>query len=330
MSLAVLTVLSPMAFGQSAAQNIVKSGDYVTLSGEGIDPDDDSLSISWKQTGGEAVSLSSTTEAEPSFVAPEVENGKVKILTFELTVTDPYGGVDIDTIKLTVMPRNQGPTADAGPDQSVEKGDEVTLQGDGFDPDGDPLIYRWSQIDGPVVEIDDPDRQNPTFDTSTISRSTGTLRFQLTVTDGYGGIARDSVVVKVTAGPPTLISADAGRDQTVNEGANVKLDGTCTDKLNREMTYSWTQTLGPFVALSSTADADPTFVAPEISNDAIVPTAFRLTCYVDGAGTATDVVIIRVNPVNDDPTADAGPDKESLSTRIVYLTGSGSDQTVTC
>lgn len=324
----VLGGLSPTALGASysPAQNVVKSGDFVTLSGEGVDPDDDSLTIFWKQIGGETVNLlPSANVAEPTFQAPEVENGKVKILTFELTVKDPYGGVDTDIIKVTVMPRNQPPTANAGSDQTAEKGDEVTLQGSGTDPDGDPLTYRWSQIDGPIVDLDDPNSQSPTLDTSQMSRSTGTLRYQLTVTDGFGGIAKDTVVIKVLAGKPTLISADAGRDQTVDEGKTVQLDGTCNDKLGRDLSYTWTQTLGPFADLSSTADADPTFVAPEIPNGAIVPLAFRFTCdAAEGGGTATDVVIIRVRPVNDAPTADAGPDKETLSHRIVYLSGIGS------
>ena len=330
LTLIVLSSLSPSALGATSytpAQNIVKSGDFVTLQGEGVDPDDDSLTIMWRQTGGQQVTLMpSTGVAEPTFQAPEVENGKVIILTFELTVKDPYGGVDTDIIKITVMPRNQPPTANAGSDQTVEKGDEVTLRGSGTDPDGDPLTYRWSQIDGPIVDLDDPNSSSPTLDTSAMTRSSGTLRYQLTVTDGFGGLARDTVIIKVTAGKPTLISANAGTDKTVNEGQTVQLDGICTDKLNRDLSYTWTQTLGPFADLSSTADADPTFVAPEIPNGAIVVLAFRFTCdAAEGGGTATDIVLIRVRPVNDDPTADAGPDKETMSFRILYLSGSGSD-----
>lgn len=322
-----ITTIAVAQAAYTPPQNIVKSGDFVTLSGEGVDPDDDSLTIFWNQIGGEKVTLlPSPNVAEPTFQAPEVENGKVKILTFELTVEDPYGGVDTDIIRITVMPRNQPPTANAGPDQTIEKGDEATLQGSGSDPDGDPLTYRWLQLDGPIVDLDNPNSQNPTLDTSQMSRSTGTLRYQLTVSDGFGGIATDMVVIKVVTGQPTLISADAGSDQTVDEGKTVQLGGTCTDKLNREMSYTWTQTLGPFADLSSTADPDPTFVAPEIPNGSVVPLAFRFTCNAaEGGGTATDVVIIRVKPVNDAPTADAGPDKETASFRILYLAGSGSD-----
>ncbi len=331
MALLVVSMVVSPAFAavtpsNESVQNIAKSGDYVTLTGEGIDPDDDSLTISWAQVGGEEVELTpSNTVAEPTFKAPEVENGKVKILTFELSVEDPYGEIDTDLIKVTIMPRNQPPTADAGLDQAVEKGDEVTLDGSGTDPDGDFLTYHWSQIDGPVVELDDPSSQNPSFDTSSVIRSTGIFRFQLSVFDGFGGMARDAVIIKMTAGKPTLISAAAGPDQIVDEGETVQLDGVCSDKLDRETNYSWVQTLGPFVELSSNADPDPTFTAPEIPNGSIVPTAFRLTCTVDGGGTSTDIVIVRVRPINDGPLADAGPDKNTASNRFVYLTGSGSD-----
>ena len=306
--------------------NIAKSGDIVTLSGQGIDPDDDTLTISWKQVGGEDVELTpSNTVAEPSFKAPDVQNGKAKILSFELTVTDPYGEVGKSVVKVTVLPRNQSPTADAGADQTVTKGDQVTLNGSGTDPEGDSLTYRWSQVDGPTVSIDDPTSQSPSFDTSDVIRSSAIFKFQLAVFDGFGGSATDTVLVKMNAAKATLITANAGPDQTVDEKSTVQLDGTCDDKLNRSLTMTWTQTLGPAVELSSTADSSVTFTAPEVPNGPLVPSAFRFTCQADGGGTATDVVLIKIKPVNESPSALAGNDKITMSNRIVYLNGDGTD-----
>ncbi len=326
LTLAIFSLMVPLAMQTAQAQNIARAGEIITLTGEGIDPDNDDLTITWEQISGEKVKLSpSNKAAEPTFTAPSVANGEVKILKFRLTVEDPFGEVDTAIVSVSVVPENLPPTADAGSDQTVSKGDEVTLDGTGDDPDDDSLTFHWFQLDGPPVSLDDPESQTPTFDTSTMPRSSGVLRFQLVVTDGFGGLAKDNMLVKVLSARPALLSVAAGNDQTVDEGDTVEMEGVCDDMLERELSYKWRQTLGPVVELSSTADADVTFVAPEIPNGQIVPTAFRFSCYTEGGGTATDTIIVRVRPVNDDPSVDAGQDKRTLGNRIVHLTGTAED-----
>lgn len=56
----------------------------------------------WEQTGGEPVKLSSYTSDEPTFMAPEVADGKTKSLTFRKTVNDPTAGKFIDEITIIV------------------------------------------------------------------------------------------------------------------------------------------------------------------------------------------------------------------------------------
>ena len=68
------------------------------------------------QIGGEPVTLSSTTEQNPTFMAPEVKNGEIKVLTFELTVTDPFGASSSDVVEIVVNPVNHVPFVDAGND----------------------------------------------------------------------------------------------------------------------------------------------------------------------------------------------------------------------
>lgn len=61
----------------------------VNLDGSGSsDPDGNTLSFSWLQTGGPDVSLTGGTTARPSFPAPDVTAGSPATLTFELTVND--------------------------------------------------------------------------------------------------------------------------------------------------------------------------------------------------------------------------------------------------
>lgn len=105
--------------------------------------------------------------------------------------------------------------------------------------------------------------------------------------------------------------ANAGTDQSVDEGALVTLNGTAsTDADGDSITYSWTQTAGPAVTLSNPNAASPTFTAPTITSDATL--TFELTVS-DGASTsAPDTVNVSVNDLEgtltirkvdqDDPT----------------------------
>lgn len=82
----------------------------VTLDGSGSsDPDaGDTLSFSWAQTGGPAVSLTGATTATPTFTAPEVgQEGAV--LNFTLTVSDGVASAT-DSVDVTVRDVTAGGT----------------------------------------------------------------------------------------------------------------------------------------------------------------------------------------------------------------------------
>src|SRR5687767_8286842 len=68
----------------------VTSGVTVTLDGlQSNDPDGTITAFAWTQTAGPAITLSSTSVARPTFVAPQVVAATT--LTFSLTVTDNRG-----------------------------------------------------------------------------------------------------------------------------------------------------------------------------------------------------------------------------------------------
>jgi len=75
------------------------------------------------------------------------------------------------------------PQANAGPDQSVDEFDKVTLNGSGsFDPQGGNLSYQWEQTGGTVVVLSDPTSALPTFTAPDVGSSGETLTFELRVT----------------------------------------------------------------------------------------------------------------------------------------------------
>src|ERR671923_65737 len=229
------------------------------------------------------------------------------------------------TLKV-IKPPNQPPTANAGDDQTVNEADSVSLdgsgssdpdgttgvqlQGSGQDADGTISSYQWEQVvsgSEPTVTINDANSATATFDAPSVSANTE-LTFKLTVTDNDGATAEDSVVVTINNVNQNPI-ADAGTDQTVNEGDSVSLDGSASSDADGTIaSYSWTQTAGTAVTLSDASSATPSFTAPNVGSngDAL---AFELTVTDnDGATSTADSVSVTVNNVNQPPTANAGSD----------------------
>jgi len=93
---------SPVA-NAGAAQSVA-SGAAVVLNGTASSDSDGSIaSYAWTQTGGTAVTLSSSASAQPSFTAPQVV--AISTLTFSLVVTDNRGaGSAAASVTITVNP----------------------------------------------------------------------------------------------------------------------------------------------------------------------------------------------------------------------------------
>ena len=78
---------------------------------------------------------------------------------------------------------------------TVEVGKSATVTGDAQDPDGDPLTYRWS---APTGTLQTPaDRQT----LWTAPLEPGPVPVTITVDDGKGGTASDTVTIQVTRPP---------------------------------------------------------------------------------------------------------------------------------
>jgi CSLREA domain-containing protein len=106
----------------------------------------------------------------------------------------------VPSCSFTVTVTNALPTANAGPDQTVDEGAAVMLNGSASsDPNGQPLTFQWTQTGGPAVVLTGATTAKPMFTAPAVADlQCATLTFQLKVTDSCGAMAGDTVVVTVT------------------------------------------------------------------------------------------------------------------------------------
>ena len=203
----------------------VQEGALVMLDGSNsIDPDNDIASYLWQQTAGTTVTLSNPAAVQPTFTAPDVAAGG-ESLTFRLTVTDSEGQQGTDICIANISAINHPPVTNAGPDQTVNEGVAVTLDGsNSSDVDNDIATYQWEQTTGTPVTLSNAAAVQPTFTAPNVGSGGESLTFRLTVTDSAGFQDTDTSIVNISwiNIAPT---ANAGSDQSVDEGDTVTLSG---------------------------------------------------------------------------------------------------------
>jgi len=236
-----------------------------------------------------------------------------------------FSSVTVDhAINAAFTAEKLAPTADAGPDQTVEEGQTALLSGlNSTDLDDGIATFEWRQIQGDPVTLAYINDSERTFTTPNVD-STGTaLVFELTVTDYAGAKSTDSCIVNVTwvNVPPV---ADAGVDQAVAEGSQVVLDASnSTDADDGIASYGWRQVNGPTVTLSGVDTATPSFISPDVES-AGASLAFEVTVTDSGGLQDTATSLVNVTWVNTPPVADAGPDQNATIGDEIILDGSKS------
>ncbi|MEO0479818.1 MAG: Ig-like domain-containing protein [Planctomycetota bacterium] len=274
------------------------------------DPENDEpLSYTWEQIGGDPVTLLNADSPNASFEATEgLTDGTA---TFRVSVTDGEFTVT-DEITITIQRDDDGPTVSAGNDLTVNEEDPVVLTAIANDPEGVDLTYSWTQLNGPTVTLNNDDTAIADFTAPNFVTNTY-LTFQVEVSDGVT-TSTDTVLVLVVADNDAP-AIDAGPNQTVTELDPVTLSGTAFEPEGQDMRHRWIQidNGAPTVTLASSNTLNPTFEAPNVlSSETLI---FQLTS-TDGANTVLDTVTITVTGDDDAAVAEDGTDTGTEDTAL--------------
>ena len=217
---------------------------------------------------------------------------------------------DVDTASelealTTQLNINITPTADAGPDKTVEINKSIIITGSGQDSDGTISSHQWKKGANVLANT-------PSF--TYVPSAVGTDTLTLMVTDNDGATATDTMIVTVTKKPNSPPTADAGDNKTVRINTQVTITGNGTDTDGTISSFEWKK--GDTVL--STEEAF-NYIPTTVGTDTLT---FTVT---DNEGaSATDSLDIIVT-VNQAPTADAGSDIKALINQSIEITGSAND-----
>jgi RHS repeat-associated protein len=310
-----ITTLNTPPVANAGPDQTARVGATITLDGSGSsDVDGNALTFQWSLTSvpaGSAASLSNPSQVGPTFTLDEPGTYVAQLIVHDGTVASAP-----DTVSITTV--NSPPVANAGPDQSVFVGTQVTLDGSGSqDVDGDTLTFSWSLVSvpaGSTAALSDPSAVGPQFTVDV----PGDYIAQLMVNDGTINSAADTVVISTQNSVPV---ANAGPDQTTVVGAMVTLNGSASHDADGDaLIFEWSFLSRP--AGSGALLLDPGAVQPTFDVDRFGTYVIQLIVNDGTAGSVADTVTITTE--NSPPTADAGDDQSVLVGARVTLDGSGS------
>lgn len=326
----------------------VTVGESVSLDGSlSGDLDNDEITYQWTFLSRPAGSSAVLTDADKSSAGFTTDKTGEYVL--RLCATDPSGLTDTDTITITAnSPVSHVPQADAGTDQNheAETGSDLTITLDGSgsaDEDENITSYHWTQLEGPVVALDNSSQQTCSFVLSAArDKRAAVYTFELTVTDATGLTDTDCVSITVNTEDehvPVIGSITNGSGSDVNGEtrivagqdnyiyASVQAGGDTGET----MVVYWTQISGPPAWIQFSSESETDSVENEVLIVRPVKTGMLVfDVYVDdGKPLSTSKTLKLPVVANTAPVANAGDDQTVTDTdnsglETVTLDGSAS------
>ena len=320
-----LTAICPVSnvapVANAGPNQTVTTGTTVTLNGSSSsDADGNPLTYLWSFVSipaGSGATLTGSTTVKPTFLADKTGQYVVHLIVNDGVVSSTPA-----TVTITTTPGNTAPVANAGPDQTVQMGATVMLNGSGSnDVDGNPLTYQWTFVTvptGSTATLLNPTNVMPTF----VADVVGQYVVKLLVNDGKVTSTQNTVTITTTGGNTAPV-ANAGPDQSVPVGTTVTLNGSGSNDADQNpLTYDWSFISipsGSAATLSNPTAAKPSFVADKAGQYVV-----QLIVNDGTVNSTPDTVTIAAATGNTAPVANAGPDQSVQVGASVILDGSAS------
>jgi len=309
-SMSVVVTAAPLPnqapSANAGSDQTIEVNKSITITGSGSDIDG-TISYQWKK-GSTVLSNNASFPYTPTAVGTDV---------LTLTVTDDDGAFTSDSMNLVVTEapaENEAPTANAGPDKTVQVNIAIAITGSGTDGDGTIASYKWEK-GGAVINNSASFNYTPT--------TVGTDILTLTVTDDDGATATDTMEVVVTGVPvdttPPVINrigassidvfvgdiyTDAGATATDNNDGNItanivtKVNNVLGNTIDTNVASGTTYTFTYNVSDAAGNPAAQVTRTVNIIDDSVAPIILRVgaqyvdvtqgSTYTDAGATATD------------------------------------------
>jgi parallel beta-helix repeat protein len=207
------------------------------------------------------------------------------------------------------FPDTEAPVAAAGPDISVDEGTIVKFNGSASTDNVGVAVYTWQveRNDGNLILLGIAPEHNFT--------APGIHNVTLEAMDSAGNRGTDCMVINVRDNTPPV--AEAGPDQTVDEGATVQFNGSSSMDNLGIASYLWSFNDG-----TGDITLDGCFQNHSFSIGGIYPVELNAT---DAAGHwSVDSMTVTVRSDTEPPVAEAGANQTIVAGLAVKFNGSAS------
>jgi hypothetical protein len=185
---------------------------------KGPDFDSDGVVVPWSEFGKYGI----------KFTGPDTKGAPAVVYEYKVTLVTGRGDTDESFKKITVTAVNDPPQI-VLPERVQAVPDEmVVLPGSAAtDVDGQVVSYRWTQLSGLAVELEDPNAADLRF-SAPAAKKVEDLEFQLTIKDNSGAVASKKITVSVVPADLPVVRIRYPSPTGVAHGKTISVSGYAT------------------------------------------------------------------------------------------------------